>query len=164
MSSSVDIRIDSVCAATRPDSIKARGEPFPIVENKENIVQLHALNAGARKRTRLDASMNVDASDDTEETPRARSKRQRQSSGFGSLALARSEQSEDAASEIGSHCSERYSPIKQLEKLKDAREPMVFCNLDDPRYTAREDVINMCDALDALIDQRAAFGYEHTVL
>ena len=54
----------------------------------------------------------------------------------------------DTVSEIGSHRSGRSSPIKQLEALRDADEPTIFCAFDDPRYPEPQRIAILRDDLE----------------
>lgn len=75
-----------------------------------------------------------------------------------------SQRGEDTLSEAGSHASGRRSPVKQLEALKDAGHPTLFCTFDDARYSERDDVAIMRDAMDAFARGRGVLAYEADVL
>ena len=80
-----------------------------------------------------------------DETPRP-SKRLRDTIDNAILSGPNSEA--DTVSEIGLYRSGRSSPIKQLEALRDADEPTIFCAFDDPRFPEPQRIATLRDDLE----------------
>ncbi|KAI8930654.1 hypothetical protein NX059_012263 [Plenodomus lindquistii] len=103
----------------------------------------------------------VDVVADDQETPRP-AKRRRDLDDTVHLSPALSARSESAAS-ITSHISGRFSPVKQMEALKDLDRPVIFCDFDSvDAGSERSDVAAMRTAAQLFADGVGILDYTNT--
>ncbi|KAL8993079.1 MAG: hypothetical protein Q9169_006614 [Polycauliona sp. 2 TL-2023] len=150
---SIEIWIDAVSATPQESFASCFCNPE---DNKENILDLPA--AKTRKRSRLSTPMD-DCHQDVEITPRPNKKRRQDHPDIDPPEILSSVSSR-SGDDLESHHSGRVSPTKQLGFLEDSSEPVRYHDFATRAAQMPDDVLALCDAVQALADGVAILGFQ----